>query len=66
MTARLMKSSGIADTFTVERTRKPATAGWQARRREGARSRNLGASKPAAPRKRRAGREAHRLDARRP
>ena len=36
MTTRLMKASAVADTFTVERTRKPAKP----------------AAKPAAPRKR--------------
>ena len=46
MTTRLMKSSAIADSFTVERTRKPARpAGKPA-------SAKAPASKPAAPRKR--------------
>lgn len=45
MTARLMKSSAIADTFTVERTRKPARPAKPA-------AAKAPASKPVAPRKR--------------
>jgi len=46
MTTRLMKSSAIADSFTVERTRKPARPGGKPA------SAKAPASKPAAPRKR--------------
>ena len=51
MTTRLMKSSAIADSFTVERTRKPVRPAGKPAAAKAPESKPR-ASKPAAPRKR--------------